>query len=110
MWRGSAAGETTAPGGAGMLFPEPADDLLARPVMIVVQVQDDRVERQPLVAALRAAAADVLEAVEEAIEPRPDRSGVLRQRIGALVGGAERARSALVREVLAERLVRTPAG
>ena len=32
-------------------LPQPLDNLLARPVMVVVQVQDDRVERQPLVAA-----------------------------------------------------------
>ena len=53
---------------------QPFDDLLARPMMIVVQVQDDRVERQTLVAADRASAPHVLEAVEQAIEPRPDRA------------------------------------
>src|SRR2546421_359794 len=97
-------------GSSGMLFSQPADDLLPRPVMIVVQVQDDRVQRQPFVAPFRAAAADVLEAVEEAIEPRADGAGVLRQRVGAFVSGAERARSALVGEVLAEGLSRTPPG
>jgi len=37
-------------------------------VVIVIQVKDDRVERQPFVAALGTAAADVLEAVEQPIE------------------------------------------
>src|SRR3954469_16561789 len=77
------------------LFSQPADDLLARPVVIVVEVQDDRVQRQPLVAAFGAAAADVLEAVEQAIEARANGSGLFRQRVRAFVGGAERARPAL---------------
>src|SRR5947207_991753 len=72
--------------------------------MIVVQVQDDRVERQPLVAPFRAAAPDVLEAIEQAIEPGPDRAGFLRQRVGAFVRRAERARATLGGKVLAERL------
>src|SRR6267154_2736750 len=93
-----------------MLFPEPADDLLARPMVIVVQVQDDRVERQPLVAPFGAAAAHVLEAVEQTIEPRPDRAGLLRQRVGPFIRRAERARSALGGEVFAEGLARAPLG
>src|SRR6266851_2663213 len=93
-----------------MLFPEPADDLLARPMMIVVEVQDDGVERQPLVTPFGAAAANVLQTVEQAIQPRPDRAGLLRQRIGAFIRRTERARSALVGEVLAEGLARTPPG
>src|SRR5580765_6240725 len=91
------------PRSAGLLS-QPGDDLLARPVVIVVEVQDDRVEREPLVAALRAAAADILEAVEQAVEPRPDRAGLLRQRVCALVGRAERARATLGGEIFAERL------
>jgi hypothetical protein len=83
---------------------EPLDDLLARPMMIVVQMQDDGVERQPLVAAYGAAAADVLEAVEQTIEAGTDRFRVLRQRVSAFVRRAERARAAFVREVLAECL------
>ncbi len=81
--------------------------------MIVVQMQDDRIERQPLVAADRAAAAHVLEAVEQAVEPRADRMrrlGIARQRVRALIGRAERARAALAREVLAERLRRPAPG
>src|SRR5471030_2553890 len=91
-----------------MLFPEPTDDHLARPVMIVVQVQDDRVERQALVAPFGAAAADVLEAVEQAIEPGTNRAGFLRQRVRPFVGRAERARSAGAGEIFAEGLRRAP--
>src|SRR5262249_29119964 len=94
-----------------LLSLQPLDDLLARPVMIVVQVQDDRVERQTLVAALGAAASDVLQAVEEAGGTGPDRVRlfrVARQGVGAFVRRAERARSALRRKVLAERLRWTP--
>jgi hypothetical protein len=93
------------------LFLQPVDDLLARPVMIVVQVQDDGVERQPLVAALGTAAADVLEAVEQPIETRPDGVrflGIARQRICAFVRRAKRAGSTFGREVLAKGLGRAP--
>ena len=93
------------------LFLQPVDDLLSRPVMIVVQVQDDRVERQPFVAALGATAANVLEAVEESIETRPDGVRlfwIARQRIRAFVGRAERARSTFGRKVLAKGLSRAP--
>ena len=74
--------------------------------MIVVEVQDDRVERQPLLAALRALLGDVLEAVEQALQPRPDGVRVARQCVRALVRRPERARSAEIVELLAERLVR----
>jgi hypothetical protein len=93
------------------LFLQPVDDLLARPMMIVVQMQDDGVERQPFVAADGAAAADVLEAVEQPIEPRPDRVGFLgvaRQRIRAFVRRAERAGPTFGRKVLAKGLGRAP--
>ena len=91
-----------------LVFFQPLDNLFARPVMIVVQVQDDGIERQPLVAAFGAAASHVLEAVEEPIEPRADRRIlVARQDVGAFVRGAERARSAVLGKILAERL-RTP--
>src|SRR5215471_1380031 len=81
--------------------------------MIVVQVEDDRVERQPFVAANRASAAYVLQAVEQPIEPRADGMRFLRiarQRVRAFVRGAQGARAALGREVLAERLRRTSLG
>ena len=55
-------------------LPQPLDNLLARPLMVVVQVQDDRVERQPLVAADGTPPPHVLEAVEQAIEPRTNRA------------------------------------
>src|SRR5262249_37191364 len=58
-----------APATTRLLF-EPVDDLLARPVMIVVQMQDDRVQREPFVAPDRTAAPHVLEAVEQAIQTR----------------------------------------
>src|SRR5262249_51590145 len=93
------------------LLLQPLDDLLARPVMIVVQVQDDGVERQALVAADRTAAAHVLEAVEQAVESRPDRVRFLRiawQSVRPLVRRAHGAPPALRREVLAERLCRAP--
>src|SRR6185436_10233737 len=88
-------------------LPQPLDDLLTGPVMIVVEVQDDCVERQPFVAADRASATDVLEAVEQAIESRPHRDGIVGQRIRAFVRGAERARSALAGEVFTEGLRRS---
>ena len=93
------------------LFLQPLDDLLARPLMIVVQMEDDRVERQAFVAAHGTTAADVLEAVEEPVETRPDGVRFLRvarQRVGAFVGGAERAGTALGRKIFAEGLRRTP--
>jgi hypothetical protein len=84
---------------------EPFDDLLARPVMIVVQMQDDRVERQPFIAPFGAAAPYVLEAIEEAIEPGPDvRILIARQHVGAFVCRAERARPPIVRKILTEGL------
>ena len=76
--------------------------------MIVVQVQDDRIEREALVAPLGAAPADVLEAIEQAVEPRANRAHFVRQRVGAFVGGAERALSAAAGEIFAERLRRAP--
>jgi hypothetical protein len=76
---------------------EPLDDLLTRPMMIVVQMQDDRVERQPLVAPFRAAPSHVLEAIEQAIEPRMDVRGlVARQHVRAFVRRAEGARPTVV--------------
>src|SRR5262245_2706663 len=75
--------------------------------MIVVEMQDDRVQGKALVAAHRAAPADVLEAVEQPVEARANRVRLVRiarQRVSALVRGAERARSAGFIEVLAERL------
>ncbi len=68
--------------------------------MIVVEVQDDGIERQALVAAHRAAAPHVLETIEQAIEARTNRVRVMRERIRAFVRGAKRARATGVREVL----------
>src|SRR5438874_13656761 len=86
------------------IFPQPFYDLLARPVMIVVEMQNDRVERQPLVAADGTSPAHVLEAVEQSIETRPHRRHFAGQRVCALVCRAERARSTVVGKIRAERL------
>src|SRR6478736_929127 len=91
----------------GQLLPKPCCNLLPRPMMVVVQMQDDRVQRQPLLTADRTAAAHVLEAVEQAVEPRPNGVRVLRQRVRAFVRSPERARPAVIVEVLAERLTRS---
>src|SRR3954449_5749433 len=104
----ASSDQTTSARSGRRLFSQPADDLLARPVMIVVEMQDDRVQRQPLVAAFGAASADVLQTIEEAIEARPDRTSFLRQRIRALVSGPERAGATCVGEIFAECLVRPP--
>src|SRR6185369_12444306 len=48
------------------------------------------------------------EAVEQAIQTRPDGARFLRQGVGAFVRRAERARPALAGEVFAERLAGTP--
>jgi hypothetical protein len=48
-------------------------------VVIVVQVKDDRIEREALLAPDRAPPSHVLETVEDAIEARPDCMRVLRQ-------------------------------
>ena len=63
-----------------LIFLEPFHDLLARPMMIVVEVQDDGVERQPLVASLGTSATDVLQTVEQTLHPRTN--GVRFVRIG----------------------------
>jgi hypothetical protein len=48
----------------GQLLPEPRCYLLPRPMMVVVQMQDNRVERQPLLATDGASAPHVFETVE----------------------------------------------
>jgi hypothetical protein len=72
---------------------QPLDNLLARPVMIVVQMQDDRIEGKTFVASDRTAPPHVLEAIEQPIETRADGVRfvrIARQRIGAFIGGAKR--------------------
>src|SRR2546421_3253595 len=79
--------------------------------MIVVEMQDDCVERQTFVAADGTAPPHVLEAIEQPIETGSDGVRFLwiaRQRVRALVCRAERAGPASLREVLAERLAGTP--
>src|SRR5262249_17329367 len=87
-------GQTAATLGLEILIAlQPFDDLLACPVMIVVQMKDDRVQWQALLAALGAPAAHVFQAVEEAIQPRANRPYFVRQGVCALICSAERARS-----------------
>src|SRR5262245_57369437 len=90
-----------------LLF-QPVRDLLARPVMIVVEVQDDGVERQTLLTSDGTRAADIFEAVENAIETRADLMRILGKRVRAFVRGAKRAATTVVIEVFAEGLRRTP--
>src|SRR5439155_1998855 len=94
-----------------LIFLEPFHDLLARPMMIVVEVQDDGVERQPLVASLGTSATDVLQTVEQTLHPRSDGVSLVRiarQRVRAFVCRAEGAGAAGIGEILAERLPWTP--
>src|SRR6476646_3986330 len=95
---------TSGSSGRTLVFSQPLDDLLARPVMIVVEMKDDRVQRQPLVAADRTAPPDIFEAIEQAVETRTNGLHLARQRIRAFVCRAERARSSIVGEVRAEGL------
>jgi len=86
---------------------QPRRDLLARPLVVVVQVDDERADRNLLLAARRAPARRVLQAIEEPIQTL--RHGVVRvgrQQVDAFVRGAKRARSAVGAEVAPEGLRR----
>jgi len=75
--------------------------------VVVVQVDDERADRNLLLAARRAPARRVLQAIEEPIQTL--RHGVVRvgrQQVDAFVRGAERAGSAVGAEVAPERLRR----
>jgi hypothetical protein len=86
---------------------EPVGDLLARPAVIVIEVDDHRANRDLLLAAGRAAARHVLETVKEPIEPAGHRVvSVVGQQVDALVSCAEGTRAAFGTEVRAERLRR----
>ena len=93
---------------------EPRGDLLARPAVIVVQVHDDRRERQLLLTPVAAGTAPnrALETVEEPIEILRGMQAVslARQPIHALVRGTERARGTLPLEVVAICLIGAPFG
>jgi hypothetical protein len=89
---------------------QPFHDLFARPVMIVVQVQDNGIEREPFMAPHRTSAAYVLETIEDPMEPRVDGVGVLREDVSAFVSRTERARAAMIVEILAEGLKRPASG
>src|SRR5262245_57997645 len=91
---------------------EPLRDLLARPLMVVVQMHHDggEAERLAAVVTVRALAHRALEAVEEPLEilRRTQAAGLARQPIHALVGRAQGARRAPAAVVVAKRLVRAP--
>ena len=71
---------------------DPRRDAFARPVMRVVQMDDQRAERKLLLAAFGTDADDAFEAFEQAIEAlRADAVGRVGQAVDALVGRAERA-------------------
>ena len=62
--------------------------------MVVVEMKDNGVKRQALVAADRAAPPDILQAIERTMEARADGvrlDWIARQGVSALVRGAERA-------------------
>src|SRR5262249_35844752 len=85
---------------------QPIGDLLARPDVVVVQVDQHRGERQPLLTSfMRAAFRDLVEAPEEALEAvRNQLPVVFRQVIDGVVDRAERARPAFLVEIAAETL------
>src|SRR5437773_9042135 len=82
MCRCRASMYTTTSGSSGSLvLLQPIGDLLASPVMVVVQVQDDGIERQPLLAADGAAPPHVFETVEQPVQARAERRHFFRQRV-----------------------------
>src|SRR6185295_11083514 len=82
---------------------EPLGDLFAGPEMIVVQVDDHRGQRQPLVAARGALLRHLVEASEQPLEMIRDQLPFFtRQVVHTIVDGAERTGAALVVEVTAE--------
>ena len=78
--------------------------------MIIVQVHDDRAERQSLPAVpVRTPSHGVLQAVEQPVQlVGPRRSGVGRQTVHPVVRHAKRARPPVTIEVVAERLLAAP--
>ena len=90
---------------------DPRRDAFPRPVMRVVQVDDQRAERKFLLAAFGTDADDAFEAFEQAIEALgTDAVGRVGQAVDALVGRAERARAVAAAIVVAERLIGAPLG
>src|SRR5262245_16724597 len=91
---------------------EPLRNLLARPAMVVVEVNDDRSKRQPFLATVAAwtAANRAFEAVKEPLEVlcRVDTFRLSRQPIHAFVRRTERTGRTLAFEIVAVRLLRPP--
>ena len=88
------------------LAAHPLGDALARPLVVVVEMDHQRGDRQVLVARTGTTARRVLEEVEQAPHPRVESAHVTRQQENAFVGGAERVRSAVLAKVFAEGLHR----
>src|SRR5262245_40396576 len=86
----------------------PSRDLLARPGVIVVQVDDDGCKPELFCTALGGTLAKRLETIEHSIEisRRPHFVGIAGHVIHAVVGGAQRAGRVLTSEVVAESLLR----
>ncbi len=88
---------------------EPLSDLLAGHPVIVVEVDDHRCQRQPLLAALGAPFSHLVEAAEQPLQVIGYELSVLaRQVIHTLVHRTERARTALLVEIAAEALRSAP--
>src|SRR5216683_2747883 len=85
---------------------QPVGDLLSRPEMVVVHVDQHRGERQSLLTSfVRAAFRDLVETAEQPLEMIRNQLPVLpRQMIEGVVDRAERARSPFLIEVTAEAL------
>src|SRR5215471_20045732 len=84
---------------------QPISDLLARPDMIVVQVDEHGSERQSLrTTFMRAAFRDLVETSEQSLEMIRNQLAVTRQVVHRIVNRAERARPAVIVEIAAETL------
>ena len=81
--------------------------MFSRPLVVVVEVDDQGAEGQALLAAFGAAADDAVEAVEEAVEALGAQAvGVFGEAVDAFVGRAQGAGALATFEVLAEGLLR----
>src|SRR5262245_26757002 len=94
-------------GGSGAR--EPTGNLLACPAMIVVQVHDERRQKNTFAAALGGTRLHGIKTIEEPVEVarRSLAARLARQTVHRFVGGAERARRATSLVVVAERLIGT---
>src|SRR5262249_3515827 len=85
---------------------QPVGDLFARPDVVVIQMDQHRSERQPLLTSfVRAAFRDLVETPEQSLEMIRNQLPVLLPRgIAGVVDRAQRARSALLVKITAETL------